>query len=163
MSRDSLLPHPPPWKLPGGSSRSDLGSAALTPHPGEERRAEVALVWPEPLGGFVRRGEGVMSSRLGAVPAVSFSVWPLCLRGSAVEPATRARSLAFVPCSELVLSEPIVGPTLLGQICLPFFPPLNADCCPPPWTQFLARLPLISVPFIFPVPPISVSSLFASL
>lgn len=77
---------------PGGSGRlgrSRSARTAQTPHPGEARRAEVALVWLEPWGEFVRRGEGVMSSRLGAVPAVSFSVWPLCFRGSAVEPATR--------------------------------------------------------------------------
>lgn len=72
-SRDSLRRQPLRKSL-GGSRRSERGSAAPTPHPGAERRAEVALVWPEPLGEFVRRGEGVMSSRLGAVPAVSFSV-----------------------------------------------------------------------------------------
>lgn len=72
-SRDKLRPQPPRKPL-GGSRRSEQSSAAPTPHPGEERRAEVASVWPESLGEFVRRGEGVMSSRLGAVPAVSFSV-----------------------------------------------------------------------------------------
>lgn len=53
-----------------------VGGAKTTsrPHPGEARRVEVALVWLEPLGEIVRRGGGVMSSRLGAVPAVSFLV-----------------------------------------------------------------------------------------
>lgn len=72
-SRDSLRPQPPRKPL-SGSKRSELGSAAPPAHPGGERRTEVALVWPEPLGEFVRRGEGVMSSRLGAVPAVSSSL-----------------------------------------------------------------------------------------
>ncbi|KAK7795297.1 hypothetical protein U0070_019190, partial [Myodes glareolus] len=70
MSRHvTLSPQQPPRKRLGGSRCSERGWSPPRPHPGEARRAEVALVWPEPLGEIVRRGGGVMSSRLGAVTA----------------------------------------------------------------------------------------------
>lgn len=81
----------------------------------------MALVWPEPLGEIVRRGGGVMSSRLGAVTAVSFLVWPYTLE---IELSSREHAvLCFCPVLSWFFSEPIVGPTLLYQIYLPSFPP----------------------------------------
>lgn len=168
-SRDWRRRQKPPRKPPGGSGRAGRTRAAPTaqaPHPGEARRAEVALVWLEPRGEFVRRGAGVMSSRLGAGPAVSFPVWPLCFRGSAVEPA----GLAFVPSSPLVLSAPLAGPTPLGQsyLCpflptppLPVPPHLGVSASPPHCHSFLFFLhnpmPPISIvlSFLLPLEPLS--------
>lgn len=163
-SRDARRRQKPPRKPPGGSGRAGRSRAARTaqaPHPGEARRAEVALVWLEPRGEFVRRGEGVMSSRLGAGPAVSFPLRPLCFRGSAVEPA----GLAFVPSSPLVLSEPLAGPTPLGQsyLCPSFSPLLRCRCLP---TLESARRHIAIRFYSFHITqclPYPLSSLFSSL
>lgn len=166
-SRDSRRRPQPPRKPPGGSGRSGRSRAAPTaqaPHPGEARRAEVALVWLEPRGEFVRRGEGVMSSRLGAVPAVSFPVWPLCFRGSAVEPAARGPRFCPRLAAALIRARGRPHPCRSDVPVPPLSRHFSAASSCPPWIPFVATLPFVSIlSNITRCLPYPLSSLFSSL
>jgi hypothetical protein len=124
----------------------------------------VALIWPEPLGEIVRRGEGVMSSRLGAVPAVSCLVWPLCFRGSrrsrehAASPFCPVRRIGFIRAHRRPhpFRSDSPAPVFFSYFFFFFFARSPSSGL----SQFLARLPLASISFASPMPPISVVFFF---